>query len=334
MLPTVIYFPVRCQRTRSSSLPSLDLPDSILFYPTGICKFNRHTCFVEYSHIFHIKFRVCCSGDHLITHRPDPTQVLSNRPLDMFVAAGLPWAHIQPWPHAHDHHQKYSTGLDHGRGHETFKWRSENSSLEMRWQYSARSEVMSGTYMKQLHRNTADAAIHPTRTSYLGVTFHNTPDTFMWMASNVCFSEMCFEGSHWSVVFSVGFTRLSYVCRRVDLSIHLSWQMCSLWQSVVVCRISLLVPIYGGDETYHKINTLRNRLRSNKKSVKGSRVDVWRIVRRTSMMPVVVSKLWLCDDGILFPTHHVPGLTFRWVCVIHEVAMAKVARTCRSPSPT
>ena len=37
------------------------------------------------------------------------------------------------------------------------------------------------------------------------------------------------------------------------------------------------------------------------------------------MMPVVVvSKLWICGDGILSSTHHVPLLTFTRVCVIHE----------------
>ena len=55
--------------------------------------------------------------------------------------------------------------------------RSENGSVEIRQDYRARLEVRSGTYsyIKQLHRNAADAAIQPVRTSYLGNS--QMPDT-------------------------------------------------------------------------------------------------------------------------------------------------------------
>ena len=111
----------------------------------------------------------------------------------------------------------------------------------MRRYYLARLEVRSGTYIMQLHRNGADAAIHPARTSCLGNS--HMPDTFRCMESNRCFAEMWVEISTWYLVCSVIFT--NYVCRRVDPSIHLLWQICSLCQSVVVSRISVLVPIYG-----------------------------------------------------------------------------------------
>ena len=71
--------------------------------------------------------------------------------------------------------------------------RSGNDSLEMRRDYLARLEVRSSTYIKQLHRNTADVAIHPARTSCLGNS--HMPDTSRWMTSNRCFAEMCVESS-------------------------------------------------------------------------------------------------------------------------------------------
>ena len=53
----------------------------------------------------------------------------------------------------------------------------------MRGDYLARLKVRSETYsyIKQLHTTTADAAIHPARTSFLGNS--NMPDTSKLMES-------------------------------------------------------------------------------------------------------------------------------------------------------
>ena len=64
----------------------------------------------------------------------------------------------------------------------------------------------------------------------------------------------------------------------------------------------------------HQVHTFRNRLRRVKPSMIGFRVDVWRILRRTSMMSVIVCRRYVFVTmvyQVLFSTHHhVLGMNF------------------------
>ena len=105
-----------------------------------------------------------------------------------------------------------------------------NCSIEMRRDHCfVRWEVWNSHSSYGRHSNTLN------NNDSFGNTSSNMPDTSRWMASDLCFAEMCVERWTLPLVCSVRFTEL---CMRVDVYSGLTWfwlvSGLSLWEEYEV----------------------------------------------------------------------------------------------------